>query len=147
MTVKMDVQILSETATLPTYGSAEAAGADLYADIEDVVSIPPHCTEMIPTGIAISVPKGYFGAVYARSGLASKQGLRPANAVGVVDSDYTGEVKVALHNDTDAIRYIKPGDRVAQLVIQPYIAIDFNVVEKLDETERGSGGFGSTGNN
>lgn len=143
----MNVQILSDTATLPTYGSTEAAGADLYANLTEAISIAPHHTEMIPTGIAISVPKGYFGAVYARSGLATKQGLRPANAVGVIDSDYIGELMVALHNDADAIRYVNPGDRIAQLVIQPYVTVDFNVVDALEKTERGTGGFGSTGSN
>ena len=144
-TTMLKIQLLSDTAVLPSYGSAEAAGADLHADVAEVVTIRPHETAMIPTGIAVAVPKGCFGAVYARSGLASKQGLRPANAVGVVDSDYTGEVMVALHNDSESLRSVEPGERIAQLVIQPYVSVEFDVVEALDETERGAGGFGSTG--
>lgn len=145
--VCVPISILSESAIMPTRGSTEAAGYDLYADLDRPVQIAPHTTEMIPTGIAIAVPSGYFGAVYARSGLSTKQGLRPANAVGVVDSDYTGQVFVALHNDSEITRTVQGGDRIAQLVIQPYVAADFSVVDTLEQTERGSGGFGSTGSN
>lgn len=139
----MNVKKISETAIIPTKGSVGAAGFDLYAD--ESAFIKPHETRLIPTGIAVAIPEGYFGAIYARSGLASKQGLRPANCVGVVDEDYRGQVMVALHNDSDTERTVNRGDRIAQLVVQPYLKTDLEVVESLDETERGSGGFGSTG--
>lgn len=139
----MKILKLSDTAIVPTKGSVGAAGFDLYAD--DHAFIKPHETRMIQTGIAIAVPEGYFGAIYARSGLATKQGLRPANCVGVIDEDYRGQVMVAMHNDSDTERVINHGDRIAQLVIQPYLKTDLEVVSSLDETERGAGGFGSTG--
>lgn len=135
---------LSDTAKVPTRGSSQAAGYDLYADLETQISILPHKTELISAGISIAVPDGYFGGIYARSGLATKQGLRPANCVGVVDSDYRGPVKVALHNDSDEIRYVDPGERIAQLIVQPYLQFEFEEGE-LDDTDRGAGGFGSTG--
>ena len=100
---------------------------------------------MIGTGLAVEIPEGYFGAIFARSGLASKEGLRPANCVGVVDSDYRGEVKVALHNDTNELRTVQHGERIAQLVIMPYLPVEFNLVNELTDTDRGEGGFGSTG--
>lgn len=141
----MDVQILNNLAKVPTYGSEEAAGADLYAATDYDIEIKPHETVKIGTGIAIAVPRGYYGGIYARSGLATKQGLRPANCVGVIDSDYRGEVIVALHNDTDEPQWVSAGSRIAQLLIQPVMRTDFNVVDKLSDTERGNGGFGSTG--
>lgn len=148
MTVK--IKKLYEDAIIPTHGSEYAAGYDLYAHIEgegDAVGcyIPPHKCVLIGTGVAIQPPVGYFGAVFARSGLASKQGLRPANCVGVCDYDYTGEYMVALHNDTDEERFVRPGDRIAQLVFIPYLNVDFVEVENLEDTDRGDGGFGSTG--
>ncbi len=128
-------------------GSADAAGYDLYACPADgqCVTIAPHATAMIGTGLALAIPAGYFGGVFARSGLASKQGLRPANCVGVIDADYRGECTVALHNDTEEPRTVAPGDRIAQLVILPFLAAEFAEADALDETDRGAGGFGSTG--
>lgn len=146
--VNINVKKLSTTAKLPTHGSKEAAGYDLYADIaEDFVAIEPHTTKKIPTGLSIAIPDGYFGAIFARSGLATKEGLRPANAVGVIDQDYRGEIIVALHNDTNHERFVNKGSRIAQLVIMPYLAVKFNEVDKLNTTSRGEGGFGSTGVN
>lgn len=143
--MKIQIKKLKDNAVIPTRGSMEAAGYDLYAAIDEPVTIPPHETVKIGTGLAIAVPQGYFGAIFARSGLAAKQGLRPANCVGVADSDYRGEYIVALHNDTDEKRIIEPGERIAQLVVMPYLAVEFDEVEELSETERGAGGFGSTG--
>ena len=142
--MKAQVKKLTSTAKLPSLGSEKAAGYDLYADIESNIGFLPHQTQKIGTGLAITPPKGYFGAIFARSGLAVK-GLRPANCVGVCDEDYTGEYIVALHNDTDSEFVIKPGDRIAQVVFMPYVHPEFEVVDGLKETERGSGGFGSTG--
>ena len=143
---------LSETATLPTYGSAEAACLDLYADnkqlewtYEGTVVISPHETIVIPTGFAFQPPKGYCGLIFARSGIATKKGLRPANCVGVCDEDYTGEYKVALHNDSNETIVIHHGDRIAQLMFVPYNQVELKEVEELTETERADGGFGSTG--
>ena len=154
----MDIKLLRKEAQIPTLGSAAAAGYDLYAAIEDPMGpggtrmagsmeIPPHETRMIPTGIAIAIPENFWGGIYARSGLATKQGLRPANCVGVVDADYRGEIFVALHNDTENYRYIYNGDRIAQLVFHPAARVvdGFKQVEELDSTDRGSNGFGSTG--
>lgn len=139
----MKIKLLSKKAKLPTRGSEEAAGWDLYA-AEDVI-IPPHTTTKISTDIAIEIPAGYFGAVFARSGLATKQGLRPANCVGVIDSDYRGPIIVALHNDTDQTKEVLSGDRIAQLVFIPYASWDWEVVDELSDTERGKGGFGHSG--
>lgn len=136
---------LSDLAITPTKGSAAAAGYDLYAAIEESVMIPAHGTEKISTEIALELPEGTFGAIFARSGLATKQGLRPANCVGVIDSDYRGPVIVALHNDTDTEKVVEPKERIAQLVVMPYISFDLKEVNDLSETERGNGGFGSTG--
>ena len=143
----MEIRIkrLSETAQLPYRGSEEAAGYDLFADLPESVEIAPHTTQMIGTGIAVAIPKGYFGGVFARSGLSAKEGLRPANCTGVVDSDYRGPVKVALHNDGAVPRVVTPGEKIAQLVVIPYLSVSFQEVEELDETKRGEGGFGSTG--
>lgn len=139
------VKILREGAKLPTYGSAEAAGADLYACVEVPATIEPGKTAFIPTGIALEVPKGCAGLIYARSGLACKRGLAPANKVGVVDSDYRGEIMVALHNHGDAEQTIGNGERVAQFVITPVLTPDYVVADVLSDTVRAAGGFGSTG--
>ena len=141
------IKRLRENAVLPMHGSAYAAGYDLCAclDGDGAVVIPPHHTVKIGTGLAFALPEGTFGAVFARSGLAAKQDLRPANCVGVIDADYRGECTVALHNDTDAPRTVTPGDRIAQLVILPFLAVEFSDADALDETDRGAGGFGSTG--
>ena len=138
---------LSETAKEPTRGSQYAAGFDLYADIKEPVEIAPHTTEKIGTGLAMELPDNTFAAIFARSGLATKEGLRPANCVGCCDSDYRGEYIVALHNDSDTTRIVEPGERIAQVVLLPFIPMHFKEVESLDETERGEGGFGSTGKN
>ena len=136
---------LNDMAVIPTRGSNFAAGWDLYAAISEAVTIPAHKTEKIGTGLAFELPHGTFGAVFARSGLATKEGLRPANCVGVCDEDYRGEYIVALHNDTDEDKTINPGDRIAQLVIMPYITPMLETATDLSFTERGAGGFGSTG--
>ena len=143
----INIKLLNEFAKVPTRGSAQAAGYDLYAATNYDIEIQPHSTVKVDTGIAIEIPEDYFGAIYARSGLATKQGLRPANAVGIIDSDYRGPIIVALHNDTIHTQKIKAGDRIAQLIIQPYLNVDFNIVDELSDTERGNGGFGSTGSN
>lgn len=145
--MKIKIKKLTDTAKIPTRGSEYAAGYDLYADVTEATEIKPHSTAKIGTGLSIEIPDGYFGAVFARSGLASKQGLRPANCVGVCDSDYRGEYIVALHNDTDESKTIGPGDRIAQLVVMPYLAVEFEESDELSDTKRGSGGFGSTGTN
>jgi dUTP pyrophosphatase len=136
---------LNYNAKDPVCGSLEAAGHDLSAAIDTNVLIPPHHTVKIPTGIAVELPKGTFGGIYARSGIASREGLRPANCTGVIDSDYRGEIIVALHNDSDAHRIVEPGERIAQLIVQPYIRAKFIETESLSNTDRGTGGFGSTG--
>ena len=136
---------LSSLAKTPTRGSEEAAGYDLYAAINETTSIPPHSTVKIGTGLSFELPTGTFGAIFARSGLATKMGLRPSNCTGVCDSDYRGEYIVAIHNDTNEEKVINPGERIAQLILMPYIPMTFKEVENLSETDRGSGGFGSTG--
>ena len=139
------VKKLNENAIIPTYGTEFSAGADLYALPGETVTIEPHKTVMIHTGLAMELPEGYAGLIFARSGLASKRGLAPANKVGVVDPDYRGEFMVALHNHTDEPREVEGGERIAQLVIVPFIQGSFETVEELSDTERGEGGFGSTG--
>lgn len=143
--MKINIKRLTETAILPERGSAYAAGYDLFADVNESVEIQPHETKMIGTGLVMEIPEGYFGGVFARSGLSSKEGLRPANCVGVVDADYRGEVKVALHNDGEVVREIKAGQKIAQLVVVPFLSVEFDEVKELSETVRGVGGFGSTG--
>lgn len=143
--MQIRVKKLTDTAKLPTRGSSSAAGYDLYADIEVKTVISPHTTVMIPTGLSMEIPDGYFGAIFARSGLAVKEALRPANCVGVVDSDYRGEFMIALHNDGDKERIVEPYERIAQMVVIPYLQVDFEETDSLSETERGEGGFGSTG--
>ena len=144
--MEVSIQLLNDLAKVPTRGSEDAAGYDLYAATDYIIDIAPHSTIKIGTGIALELQKGTFGAIFARSGLATKKGLRPANCVGVCDSDYRGEYIVPLHNDTDEIMTIKPGERIAQLIIMNFNPIEFNVVDKLSDTERGEDGFGSTGN-
>ncbi len=142
----IQIKKLHPAAVTPTSGSKYAAGYDLYACLpHGSVEIAPHATAKIGTGLSLAIPEGYFGAIFARSGLATKQALRPANCVGVCDSDYRGEYIIALHNDGEAPQTVSHGDRIAQLVVMPYLAVDFEEVCELDETDRGSGGFGSTG--
>lgn len=145
MMEKIPVMKLKPNAVLPTYGSAEAAGADLYACLDTSVRIAPGKTAFIPTGIAMELPKGFVGLAYARSGLACKKDLAPANKVGVIDSDYRGEFIIALHNHGEQVRVIEHGERIAQLVITPVFTPGFTEVLELSDTERGTGGFGSTG--
>ena len=145
---KLEIKIkkLDKDAAVPTRRSSQAAGYDLYARTASAAQkIWPGETAKIGTGIAVEIPDGYFGAVFARSGLAAKRGLRPANCVGVIDSDYRGEIFVPLHNDSGETQTIADGDRIAQLIILPYMVVDFAVADELSETERGEGGFGSTG--
>lgn len=139
------VKKMHPNAVLPTYGSIEAAGADLYACLEEAVLIPAGETVFIPTGLALEVPKGCAGLIYARSSMGSKRGLAPANKVGVIDSDYRGQVMVALHNHGKADQTVQPGERVAQLLITPVFTPGFVEMDDLSDTVRGSGGFGSTG--
>lgn len=137
---------LRETAHIPTKGSEYSAGFDLYADVDNQVTIDPHKTQKIPTGLSFEIPEGYFGAIFARSGLATYKGARPANCVGVCDSDYRGEYIVALHNDSDTPVTVEHHDRIAQLVILPYYICDLEeTTDELSTTDRGSNGFGSTG--
>ena len=145
LNAEVKVKKLNPEAKLPTYGTEFAAGADLYALPGEAVTIPPHTTVMMHTGLAMEIPTGYAGLIFARSGLASKRGLAPANKVGVVDSDYRGEFMVALHNHTDEERVVEGGERIAQLVIVPYLTASFVESDELSDTVRQAGGFGSTG--
>lgn len=142
---KLKVKKLDKRAILPTYGTKFSAGADLYALSDGAVEIEPHETQFMHTGLAMEIPSGYVGFVCARSGIALKRGLAPANKVGVVDSDYRGEIMVAIHNHTDKPQVIENGERVAQIIILPYLAVEYVECDSLSETERGEGGFGSTG--
>ena len=139
------VKKLKENAILPTYGSDFSAGADLYAVTDEPIEFLPNQTKLVGTGLAMEIPEGYAGLIYARSGLASKRGLAPANKVGVVDADYRGEIMVALHNHSDKIQTIEPKERIAQLVVTPFLKAEFFETETLTDTTRGAGGFGSTG--
>ncbi len=143
--MNVQMQKLHPEAVIPTFGSAQAAGADLYALLETPATISPGETLLIKTGIAMAIPDGYVGLIFARSGLASKRGLAPANKVGVIDSDYRGELMVALHNHSHLPQTVEPRERIAQLAILPYLHPEFTMVDSLDETDRGTGGFGSTG--
>ena len=143
--MNINIKLLSDNAKVPTRGSDFAAGYDLYAATAEDIEIAPHSTVKIGTGISVELPNGTFGAIFARSGLATKKGLRPANCVGVCDSDYRGEYIVAMHNDTDEMMIVAAGERIAQLIVIPFITVEFNMVEELTKTERGSSGFGSTG--
>lgn len=141
----INIKKLNGNAIIPTRGSEQAAGYDLYACIDKKMEIASHETVKVPTGLAIKIPKEYFGAIFARSGLSSKKGLRPANCVGIIDADYTGECLVMLHNDTNNVQIIEPYDRIAQLVIMPFLTVSFFEVNELPKTKRGDEGFGSTG--
>ena len=143
--MKVRIKKLSNRAIIPTYGSVGSAGGDLYSAEENEVVVAPNQTVLIGTGLAVEIPDGYVGLVYARSGLATKSGLAPANKVGVIDSDYRGEVKVALYNHSTEVRTIAKGERVAQMVIAPYLKVEYEEVCDLTDTSRGEGGFGSTG--
>lgn len=143
--MKILIKKLKDNAVIPTRGSEYAAGYDLYSTNTDIVAIAPYQTIKFETGIAMAIPEGYFGAVYARSGMGCNRNLRPANCVGVIDSDYRGDITVALHNDSGEPRLIDPGMKIAQIVIQKFEDIDFNEVDELPKTVRGEDGFGSTG--
>ena len=143
--MKINIKKLTETAILPERGSAYAAGYDLFADIKENIEIKPHETYLIPTGIAMEIPEGYWGGIFARSGLASKEGLRPANCVGVVDADYRGEICVLLVNLGREPFVINPGERIAQMVVARHERVEWEQVDVLAESGRGAGGFGSTG--
>ena len=145
--MQINIKKLTGTAKIPTRGSYSAAGYDLYSNESSIITIQPHTTYKIHTGIAVEIPEGYFGAIFARSGIATKRGLRPANCVGVIDADYRGEVIVALHNDTETAHYVPLEDRVAQLIVIPFMPLEFNEVAELSSTERDIGGFGSTDEN
>lgn len=139
------VKKLNEFAKLPTRGSSDAAGYDLYAATNQILDIAPHSTIKVGTGLSFELPEGTFAAIFARSGIATKRGLRPANCVGVIDSDYRGPIIVALHNDTDEMQSVEPGERIAQMILLPFISMDFNEVNELSDTARGEGGFGDSG--
>ena len=145
MTTPVAVKKLRPNAKLPTYGSEFAAGADLYACLDAPVTIQPHETYLVPTGLSLELPVGWAGMVHARSGMATKRDLAPANKVGVIDCDYRGEVLVSLHNHGSKPQTVEPGERIAQLVIMPYLTAQFFEAEELSDTVRGEGGFGSTG--
>ncbi|MDD6250115.1 MAG: dUTP diphosphatase [Bacilli bacterium] len=136
---------INPNASIPTYGSSYAAGCDLSACIDQAISIPPHTTIKVPTGLAIELPENTVGLIYARSGMATKRHLAPANKVGVIDADYRGEIIVALHNHSEEAQTIEVGERIAQLVVAPFYHVEFEEVDELSETVRGEGGFGSTG--
>ena len=145
MSTPVAVKKLRPGAKLPTYGSEFAAGADLYACLEAPVTIEPHTTYLVPTGLSFEIPAGWAGMIHARSGLATKRHLAPANKVGVIDSDYRGEVMVSLHNHSTEPQTVESGERIAQMVIMPYLAARFFEADELSDTVRGAGGFGSTG--
>ena len=143
--MEIKIKKIRKNARLPKRGSEFAAGADLYACLDEPIMLPPGETAFIPIGISAEIPEGYAGFVFARSGLASKEGLAPANKVGVVDSDYRGEFYIALHNHSKSVKQIKCGDRIAQMIIMPVVMAEYIECEELSDTERGEGGFGSTG--
>lgn len=145
MEINVNFMKLNHNAVEPTCGSLYAAGHDLSAAIDKAIMIAPHQTVKIPTGLSMELPENTFGGIYARSGIADKEGLAPANKVGIIDSDYRGEIMVSLHNHSDEYRIVEPGQRIAQLIIQPYIRAKFNEISALSTTNRGTGGFGSTG--
>ena len=145
MSFPMNIKKLNDNARLPTYGSEFAAGADLYACLDADVTIAPAETLLIHTGLAMEIPTGLVGLIYARSGLATKRGLAPANKVGVIDADYRGEIMVSIHNHSDSPATVEGGERVAQIAIVPFLKADFVVADELSDTVRGAGGFGSTG--
>lgn len=140
----LEIKKLDERAIVPTYGTEESAGADLYAILDEDLEIKPGESKMISTGLAMAIPNGYVGLIYARSSLGTKKGLAPANKVGVIDSDYRGEVKVCLFNHSNDVQTITKNERIAQIVFTPYIQVNFEVTDELSDTNRGTGGFGST---
>ena len=141
---QLEIKKLDDRAITPTYGTLDSAGADLYALLDEELEIKPGETKIIPTGLSMAIPKGYVGLIYARSSLGTKKGLAPANKVGVIDADYRGEIKIVLYNQSQELQTIIPNERIAQIIITPYIKVNFKEVEELSETERGTGGFGST---
>jgi len=143
--MKIRIKKLNEKATVPTYGTEYSAGADLYNLADNDLTVAPHETVIVKTGIALEIPEGYCGLVFARSGLATKRGLAPASKVGVIDAYDSGEIMVSLHNHSDSPAKVEGGERVAQLAVVPFLKADFEVCEELSETVRGAGGFGSTG--
>ena len=145
MATEIKVKKLNDLAKLPTKGSEYAAGYDLYAATNQIIWIASHSTVKIGTGLSFELPQGTFAAIFPRSGIATKRGLRPANCVGVCDSDYRGEYIVALHNDTDKMQYVEPQERIAQMILLPFVEMSFNEVNELSDTARGAGGFGSSG--
>lgn len=145
MKINIPIKILNEEAHMPTKGSEYAAGYDLYAATSELIKIPPHSTVKIGTGLSFELPPGTFAAIFARSGIATKRGLRPANCTGICDADYRGEYIVALHNDTDEVQYIEPHERIAQMILLPFISMSFIESNNLSDTDRGAGGFGDSG--
>lgn len=145
ITAEIKIKTLNNFAKIPTRGSSSAAGYDLYAATNYIIDIAPHSTMKIDTGLSFELPEGTFAGIFARSGIATKRGLRPANCTGIIDSDYRGPVIVALHNDTDEIQSVEPGERIAQMILLPFISMDFNEVNELSDTTRGEGGFGDSG--
>lgn len=143
--MKVKIKKLDERAILPTYGTEYSAGADLYALADETVTVAPASTVLVRTGLAVEIPEGYCGLIFARSGLASKRSLAPANKVGVIDADYRGEIMVALHNHSDIPQSIEPSERIAQLAIVPFLKAEYELSDELSDTVRGEGGFGSTG--
>ncbi len=143
--MELKIKKLDDRATVPTYGTEFSAGADLYSMKGDDISIEPHKTVLVHTGLALEIPEGYVGLIFARSGIATKRGLAPANKVGVIDADYRGEIMVALHNHSDDTVRLDGGERVAQIAIMPFLKAEFSVVDELSDSVRGAGGFGSTG--
>lgn len=144
-TNELKIKKLKENAHIPVYGTEYAAGADLYASIEENIIITPGETKLIPTGLSMAIPTGMVGLIFARSGISIKRGLAPANKVGVIDSDYRGELMVALYNQSNIEQVVEPNERIAQFILMPYIKAEFTEVNELDDTDRGNGGFGSTG--
>ena len=143
--MKVRVNKVSSTAVLPSRGSSSAAGYDLYADLPEEIQIRPHETVTVDTGLQFELPEGYFAGIFARSGIAAREGLRPANCVGICDSDYRGNYMVALHNDSNEVRTVKVHEKIAQMIVMPYMMLEFEEAEELSTTARGDGGFGSTG--
>ena len=143
--MNIKIKKLNNLAKMPSRGSSGAAGFDLYAATDSIIDIAPHSTMKIDTGLSFELPEGTFAGIFARSGIATKRGLRPANCTGIIDSDYRGPVIVALHNDTDEIQSIEPGERIAQMILLPFVSMDFNEVNELSDTARGEGGFGDSG--
>ena len=143
--MKVRVKKVSSTAVLPSRGSSSAAGYDLYADLPEEIQIRPHETVTVDTGLQFELPEGYFAGIFARSGIAAREGLRPANCVGICDSDYRGNYMVALHNDSNEVRTVKVHEKIAQMIVMQYMMLEFEEAEELSTTARGEGGFGSTG--